>query len=73
MRAYAERALYLLGERARPAPEVLALAADVDRLRRTAPRWWARVDLATELRLRSVPQLGAEGPRPFRTRRAAGR
>jgi hypothetical protein len=51
MRAYAERALYLLGERPRPAPEVLALAADVDRLRRTAPRWWARVDLTTALRV----------------------
>jgi hypothetical protein len=42
--AYARRALFLMNESPMPEPEVFALAAALDRLRRRRPRWWLRVD-----------------------------
>jgi hypothetical protein len=44
--AFARRSLWETGVWPRPAPEVLALAGQLDRLRREAPAWWRRVDEA---------------------------
>src|SRR5947208_2152541 len=42
--AFARWALWRIGVRPRPEPDVLALAAAPDRLRREMPAWWRRAD-----------------------------
>jgi hypothetical protein len=44
--AFARRSLWEIGVWPQPDPEVLALAGQLDRLRRKAPAWWRRVDEA---------------------------
>src|SRR4051794_10253931 len=52
LRAYAEVAACRVGAwPTPPAPETVALARELLRLRRTAPRWWVRVDPETRWRL----------------------
>jgi hypothetical protein len=48
--AFARRALWRLGAGPMPPPETLALAEQLDRLRRRCPAWWCRMDLQAELK-----------------------
>jgi hypothetical protein len=69
------RALWRIGEWPEPPPEVLALAAQLDRLRhvRRPPRWWIACDDMTAWRLaRERRGKAQEAPLVLVRRRAVG-